>query len=61
MRPRVSLPTGTEMEAPVSTTAASRLRPSVLDMATALTQLLPMCCCTSRTTFLPSISVSIAL
>ena len=47
-------PTGTVMGAPVSMASMPRRRPSVVDMATARTQLLPRCCCTSAMTTVPS-------
>src|ERR671935_1535380 len=46
-RPRVSLPTGTEIGPPVSTTSAPRASPSVESMATARTRSSPRCCWTS--------------
>ena len=46
-RPSVSLPTGTLIGAPVSTTSTPRGRPSVESMATARTRSSPRCCCTS--------------
>ena len=46
-RPSVASPTGTVIGAPVSLTSRPRARPSVEDIATARTQLLPRCCCTS--------------
>ncbi len=48
-RPRVASPTGTVIAAPVSTASTPRARPSVVVIATARTQLLPRCCCTSQT------------
>ncbi len=47
-RPRVGAPTGTLIGAPVSWTAVPRASPSVVVMATARTQLLPRCDCTSQ-------------
>ena len=46
-RPSVTSPTGTEIGAPVSTTAVPRAMPSVASMATARTRSSPRCCCTS--------------
>ena len=46
-RPSVSLPTGTVIGPPVSTTSTPRGRPSVESMATARTRSSPRCCCTS--------------
>ncbi len=61
-RPSVTSPTGTEIAAPVSRTAVPRARPSVVVMATARTQLLPRCCCTSHTSGTsPSRMISTAL
>src|SRR3954447_2972917 len=48
-RPSVAGPTGTLIGAPVSCALAPRARPSVVVIATARTQLLPRCCCTSHT------------
>ena len=60
MRPSVFSPTGTEMAAPVSTTACPRTRPSVESMAMVRTVRSPKCWATSRTRRLPSLSVSSA-
>src|SRR3954464_7499423 len=49
MRPSVTLPTGTVMGPPVSTTSMPRARPSVESIATARTRSSPRCCCTSQT------------
>ena len=49
IRPRVTSPTGTEIDAPVSCTSAPRGMPSVESIATARTRSLPRCCCTSAT------------
>jgi hypothetical protein len=49
MRPSVTSPTGTVMEAPVSTTSMPRAMPSVESMATARTRSSPRCCWTSQT------------
>ncbi len=46
-RPSVTLPTGTLMGAPVSTTSTPRGRPSVESIATARTRSSPRCCWTS--------------
>src|SRR2546429_356576 len=54
MRPRVSTPTGTEMEAPVDCTGSPRRMPSVASMAMHRTTLSPMSDETSRTIFRPS-------
>ena len=48
-RPSVASPTGTVIGPPVSRASVPRARPSVVVMATARTQLLPRCCCTSQT------------
>src|ERR1700722_1647091 len=48
MRPRVALPTGTEIGLPVERTARPRLRPSDAPMAMVRTTPSPSCCCTSR-------------
>ena len=48
MRPRVTLPTGTVIGPPVSTTSMPRARPSVVSMATARTRSSPRCCWTSQ-------------
>ena len=48
-RPSVASPTGTVIGPPVSVASRPRDRPSVVDMATVRTQLLPRCCCTSTT------------
>ena len=47
-------PTGTEIGAPVSTTAVPRARPSVESIATARTRSSPRCCCTSAISSPPS-------
>ncbi|VVT34745.1 conserved hypothetical protein [Hoeflea sp. EC-HK425] len=60
MRPRVSAPTGTEIESPVSTTFWPRTRPSVESMAMVRTVFSPRCCATSNTRRLPMLSVSSA-
>ena len=52
IRPRVTLPTGTEIGAPVSVTSTPRARPSVESMATVRTTPPPKCCSTSRIIFL---------
>ena len=49
MRPSVTLPTGTVIGPPVSTTSAPRAMPSVVSMATARTRSSPRCCWTSQT------------
>jgi hypothetical protein len=49
MRPSDASPTGTEIGAPVSSTAMPRVTPSVEDIETARTCPRPMCCCTSAT------------
>src|SRR2546422_2345490 len=54
MRPRVSTPTGTELEAPVACTGPPRRMPSVASMAMHRTTLSPMSDETSRTIFRPS-------
>ena len=46
-------PTGTVLDSPGFTACIPRRSPSVEDMATARTQLLPRCCCTSATTISP--------
>ena len=48
MRPSVTLPTGTVIGPPVSTTSMPRARPSVVSMATARTRSSPRCCWTSQ-------------
>jgi hypothetical protein len=47
MRPRVALPTGTWMGAPVFFTATPRASPSVVSMAMQRTVFSPRCCATS--------------
>src|SRR5256885_6151061 len=54
IRPRVSTPTGTDMEAPVACTGSPRRMPSVASMAMHRTTLSPMSDETSRTIFRPS-------
>src|SRR6185295_9908167 len=49
MRPRVALPTGTWMGAPVLVTGTPRARPSVVSMAMQRTVFSPRCCATSMT------------
>src|SRR5690349_20797949 len=49
MRPSVAGPTGTVIGLPVSVASMPRRKPSVLVIATARTQSLPRCCCTSST------------
>src|SRR5215207_5824267 len=49
MRPSVTLPTGTVIGPPVSTTSIPRARPSVASIATARTRSSPRCCWTSQT------------
>ena len=44
MRPSVTLPTGTVIGPPVSTTFMPRASPSVVSMATARTRSSPRCC-----------------
>ena len=50
-RPNVASPTGTVMAEPVSTATMPRTSPSVEDIATHLTVLLPRCCSTSNVKF----------
>ena len=52
-RPVVTLPTGTEIGAPVSVAGIPRLMPSVEDMATQRAVELPSCCATSSTRSMP--------
>src|SRR5581483_592039 len=47
IRPRVALPTGTEMGAPVDNTGRPRFKPSDVPMAIVRTTPSPSCCCTS--------------
>ena len=51
MRPSVTLPTGTVIGPPVSSTSVPREMPSVLSIATARTRSSPRCCWTSQTRF----------
>src|SRR5919201_4237683 len=53
-RPSVPWPTGAVMGPPRSSTGMPRLSPSVVDIATARTQLLPRCCWISAMTAVPS-------
>jgi len=55
MRPSVPLPTGTVIGWPVFVAMAPRRTPSVADMATQRTQLLPSCCWTSSVMACPSL------
>src|SRR5580698_2644282 len=48
MRPRVALPTGTEIGLPVERTGRPRFKPSEAPMAMVRTTPSPSCCCTSR-------------
>ena len=56
--PSVSSPTGTEIGAPVLSTAWPLLSPSVVSIAIVLTEFSPRCWATSRTNFFPSCSTS---
>ena len=59
--PRVCLPTGTFIDAPVSTAGSPLTSPSVLPIAMQRTVSSPICCATSTVSFLPSCSISMAL
>ena len=52
--PSVAAPTGTAIDSPVARTFIPRRSPSLVSIATARTQLLPRCCCTSATISVPS-------
>ena len=54
IRPSVSVPTGTETGAPVSSTDKPLLNPSVLPKAIVRTTPSPSCCCTSKVISVPS-------
>ena len=53
IRPRVSMPTGTEIGPPRSTAVIPRRQPSVEDMATQRAMSLPRCWATSRVSSMP--------
>ena len=59
--PRQPRPTGTVIGSPVSLTSVPRAKPSVGAMERHLIQLLPMCPCTSSTSFPLAVSISRAL
>ena len=61
IRPKVSSPTGTVMDPPVSTASSPLVKPSVELIEIQRTVSSPMCCATSTTTVFPSFSMCMAL